>query len=112
MNGAQAASQDGHRGTVWVHGHVDSDAFVIDVIDDGPGISPEVMPRIFEPFFTTKPVGQGTGLGLSVTMGIVQQHGGTILAENRRVDEGTGARFSVRLPFVASRATAGSVVAA
>jgi PAS domain S-box-containing protein len=112
MNGAQAASHDGRPGTVWVRGRVESEAFVIDVVDDGPGISPEIMPRIFEPFFTTKPVGQGTGLGLSVTLGIVQQHGGTIAVENRSVNEGTGAQFSVRLPLVSSRANGGSVVAA
>ena len=50
----------------------------------GPGIPAAVLPRIFDPFFTTKEVGQGTGLGLAITYGIVQEHGGTISAANRR----------------------------
>jgi CheY-like chemotaxis protein len=68
------------------------------VQDDGPGIPPEAMPRLFEPFYTTKAPGQGTGLGLSVSHAIVEQHGGSIVAENRR-DGASGARFTVTLPF-------------
>jgi signal transduction histidine kinase len=66
------------------------------VIDNGPGVPPEIQSRIFEPFFTTKPVGQGTGLGLDIVERIVvQQHGGTVDVESqpgRTV-------FVVRLPF-------------
>ena len=74
--------------------------FVIEVRDDGRGIADDVLPRIFEPFFTTKPMGQGTGLGLSVSRGVVEQHGGWIVARNRDdADGGGGAQFTVRIPL-------------
>jgi C4-dicarboxylate-specific signal transduction histidine kinase len=68
---------------------------VIEVLDTGAGISREALPKIFDPFFTTKPPGEGSGLGLSVSYGIVAEHGGALRAENR--PEG-GARFVVELP--------------
>ena len=68
--------------------------FRLSVSDTGHGMSPETLKRVFEPFFTTKGVGEGTGMGLSVIHGIVQDHGGTLTAENT----GEGARFVVRLP--------------
>ncbi|HWP35506.1 MAG TPA: ATP-binding protein [Thermodesulfobacteriota bacterium] len=67
----------------------------LSVTDDGPGVSPEHLPRIFEPFFTTKPEGQGTGLGLSLCRDVVRVHGGRIWAEST---PGQGARFIVELP--------------
>lgn len=70
------------------------------VEDNGRGIPTDVMPHIFEPFFTTKATGQGTGLGLPVSLGIVEQHGGTLVAENRAKAEGGGARFIVELSVV------------
>ena len=65
--------------------------------DTGEGISPECIRHVFDPFFTTKEVGQGTGLGLSVSYGIVKQHGGTIEVTSQN---GAGAVFIVKLPAV------------
>jgi signal transduction histidine kinase len=68
----------------------------IEIADTGPGIPPEVLPRIFEPFFTTKDEGEGTGLGLSLVYGIVQNHGGRIKATSA---PGQGAAFAIELPI-------------
>ena len=67
----------------------------VQVADDGPGISLEILERIFEPFFTTKEPGRGTGLGLSVAYSLIKSHGGGILAINR--PQGGGA-FRIFLP--------------
>ncbi len=64
--------------------------------DTGHGISEENLPKLFEPFFTTKPVGKGTGLGLAVSHGIIQDHGGRIFVRSKL---GEGTSFFVRLPF-------------
>jgi signal transduction histidine kinase len=69
----------------------------VQVTDEGSGVPDEVLPRIFEPFFTTKPVGSGTGLGLSVSYGIVTDHGGTIDATSPG-PSGCGTVFTVTLP--------------
>jgi signal transduction histidine kinase len=63
--------------------------------DDGPGIPADVRDRVFEPFYTTKPVGQGTGLGLSLTHGIIERHAGRIWVES---EAGLGTRFVIELP--------------
>ena len=65
------------------------------VQDNGPGVADENRTRLFDPFFTTKPVGQGIGLGLSISYGIVTDHGGTLTVENA---SGGGAIFRVELP--------------
>ena len=67
--------------------------------DNGPGIPPEVQDRIFEPFFTTKEVGKGTGMGLSISCGIISDHGGEITLQS---DTGLGTRFVITLPLIAS----------
>jgi signal transduction histidine kinase len=68
----------------------------IEVADNGPGIPREIRPRIFDPFFTTKPEGEGTGLGLALARGIVENHGGTIDVQDA---PGEGARFVIELPM-------------
>ncbi|MBK5256697.1 MAG: GAF domain-containing protein [Vicinamibacteria bacterium] len=75
---------------------VDGREVVVEVSDTGDGIPEADLPRIFDPFFTTKEVGQGTGLGLAVSYGIVQEHGGSIRASSAK---GQGSRFEVRLPI-------------
>jgi len=68
---------------------------VVEVTDNGPGVSNDIRARIFEPFFTTKPVGDGTGLGLWITYSIVREHGGAVDCDNPPAG---GARFVLRFP--------------
>jgi PAS domain S-box-containing protein len=73
----------------------DGQKVVVEILDTGPGISEDVLKKLFDPFFTTKPAGKGTGLGLSVSYGIIKEHGGEIIAANKK--EG-GAVFTIKLP--------------
>jgi len=70
----------------------------VEVEDTGPGVAPHDVSKLFQPFFTTKPVGEGTGLGLSVSYGIIQGHGGEI---GYRPSETGGAVFYFELPAAA-----------
>lgn len=70
--------------------------FTISVRDNGGGIPENIRSRLFDPFFTTKPVGQGTGLGLAVAYGILQEHEGSIQVESQ---EGIGSEFKVQIPL-------------
>jgi len=95
QNAHQAMRPRGH-GVLTVRVKPESGWARIEVLDDGPGIAPENLKRLFEPFFTTKAPGEGSGLGLSVSYGIVAEHNGRLWAENRA--DG-GAAFYVELPF-------------
>lgn len=76
--------------------HVDAEWAQIEVVDNGPGVAEAIRSRIFDPFFTTKPLGTGTGIGLAVSRGIVEAHGGSL---NLASADGEGARFVIRLPL-------------
>ncbi|MBV5294910.1 MAG: PAS domain S-box protein [Curvibacter lanceolatus] len=93
VNAAQAIKD---KGVITLETEVRGDWIAISVSDTGCGMNDEVRKRIFEPFYTTKPVGQGTGLGLSLSYSIVQKHGGRIEVES---SPGTGTKFTVHLPI-------------
>ena len=93
VQNAVQAMPDG--GTLRVSVGLTSEVVAIAVQDTGVGIPPENLNRVFDPFFTTKPVGEGTGLGLSVSYGIVSHHGGRIQVESVI---GQGTTFTVLLP--------------
>lgn len=93
-NAAQAI--DG-KGNIWIETSlIESDFIRIQITDDGPGMSEDVISMIFDPFFTTKSVGVGTGLGLSISYGIIENHHGRIFAENV---EPHGAKFTIEIPL-------------
>lgn len=92
VNAAHAIEE---RGIITLRTGQDDDVVWVQVQDSGHGIKPEHLSRIFEPFFTTKPIGQGTGLGLSVAYGIVKKHNGRIDVTS---ELGKGSTFTVVLP--------------
>ena len=84
------------KGKICVGTSLDHDQVVVEIVDNGPGIPPEVQARMFEPFFTTKSVGTGTGLGLVISNRIIGgRHGGEIEFESKPGET----RFKVRLPL-------------
>lgn len=98
LNAEQAIVGSGQRlGRISFSTRYDKEGrkIVIRISDNGPGIPNAILPKIFDPFFTTKPVGVGTGLGLSVSHGIITEHSGAITAENL---PGGGAVFTIELP--------------
>jgi two-component system NtrC family sensor kinase len=93
VNAIQAMKQGG---TLTVRAYCEDGHWLkVEVADTGTGIDPEDLPHIFEPFYTTKEVGRGTGLGLSVSYGIIQKHGGHIEVKSKK---GEGSTFTVVLP--------------
>jgi two-component system NtrC family sensor kinase len=96
VNAEQAIVMSGRLpGRITIRSHDEGDRVVIEVEDTGPGVPPDNEAKLFQPFFTTKPVGQGTGLGLSVSYGIIDSMGGTM--GYRRAPAG-GAIFYFDLP--------------
>jgi signal transduction histidine kinase len=83
-------------GWLSVTSRVEQGRAIVEVSDTGTGIPPEHLARIYDPFFTTKPEGRGTGLGLSVTYGIVQEHGGSLTCDS---EIGHGTTFRLSLPL-------------
>lgn len=94
INAAQAMGPE--RGTITISNGVEGDNVWLEVADNGCGIAPETVQKIFDPFFTTKPVGEGTGLGLSLSYGIIKKHHGDISV---RSEPGKGTTFRVVLPI-------------
>ena len=95
MINAVQAMDDGGRLTIRTK--ADDGFCVVSIEDTGGGIAPDIMSHIFDPFFTTKGIGEGTGLGLSVSKGIVEQHGGMIEVDS---EVGAGTTFKIKLPLV------------
>ena len=93
VNAANAIAQ---RGTITLRSGREDDQVWISVTDTGIGIPAEQLSKIFDPFFTTKPIGQGTGLGLSVSYGIINKHGGNIRVHSQ---PGQGTSMTISLPI-------------
>ena len=89
-----------HGGALEIFIEADERTVVITFRDNGSGISPEHLSKIYDPFFTTKQIGQGTGLGLAVSFGIIQDHGGHIHVESQ---PGKGAAFHISIPLASTR---------
>jgi len=94
LKATRAQPMDGSQG------NEDDEGVIIEIVDDGAGMTADVQERIFEPFFTTKSSGQGTGLGLSVVHGIVNNHDGSIEVLSK---PGAGTTFRIRLPAAAEQ---------
>jgi signal transduction histidine kinase len=85
----------GGKGELRIRTAQELDMLLVEIVDNGPGIPPEVLPHIFDPFFTTKGVGEGTGLGLDTVYRIVRSHHGEISVESRPQHT----CFRIRLPL-------------
>lgn len=84
-------------GVLQISNQIEADFLLISFRDNGPGIAPEVLQRIFDPFFTTKTVGEGMGMGLSISHGIIEKHQGSISVQS---EVGVGTCFTLHLPLM------------
>jgi two-component system NtrC family sensor kinase len=96
LNSEQAMREVRDRGTLRIRIEKNEKSVAVTFQDDGPGISPEILPNIFDPFYTTKRPGRGTGLGLSICKAILREHSGNVEAAS---GPGGGAVFTVTLPL-------------
>lgn len=93
LNAAQAIHETGE---VWIRTASHGDTVIIVIKDNGQGIPESNLSKIFDPFFTTKKIGEGMGLGLSISYGIIQKHGGTIRVSS---PDRQGTEFIIELPI-------------
>ena len=94
---AKDATKNQEERSILVNAEKTRDSIILTFKDNGEGISPEIQERIFDPFFTTKEVNEGTGIGLSISHTIIQEHGGQIRCESI---VGKGTSFIIELPFL------------
>jgi len=102
LNSEQAMREVRDRGTLRIRIEKQEKSVSVIFQDDGPGISPDILPNIFDPFYTTKRPGRGTGLGLSISKAILREHNGNVEATS---GPGGGAEFTVTLPVAAGSAS-------
>jgi PAS domain S-box-containing protein len=102
VNAEQAIREVQEKGTIIIRLGRNANSLWASFQDDGPGISPEILPNIFDPFYTTKRPGRGTGLGLSICKAVLREHGGNVEATS---SPGAGAIFTVTLPVEARSIT-------
>lgn len=87
----------GEQGKIFIRLKKENEGVIIEIEDTGAGMSEEQLKKIFDPFYTTKPVGEGTGLGMSISYKVIQNHKGQIKAESKL---GKGSLFRIKLPIV------------
>ncbi|OGX41668.1 MAG: hypothetical protein A3G91_03830 [Omnitrophica WOR_2 bacterium RIFCSPLOWO2_12_FULL_50_9] len=92
INAAQAINE---RGTIRIKTYCEDTYICVEISDTGKGMDEQTLKRVFDPFFTTKPVGEGTGLGMSISYEIIKEHDGDIIVESQ---VGKGTTFKVKLP--------------
>jgi PAS domain S-box-containing protein len=98
LNALQAMQQGGSL-TITLDESEDGQEFILSFTDSGKGIARQNLDKVFDPFFSTKEIGEGTGLGLSVSYGIIQEHGGSIEVVSK---EGRGSTFTIRLKKIST----------